>query len=358
MGRRYALPGAGGLGHLVVARDARAFDRAKARVGSRRLDRALADGAPAEDTPALALRARRLIALPCRRSIAESYRRIVRDADEGGSQSRARVAPSRGQVAVAGGELVRLARSLARPGPVAPRGVAQALLLLADGTGPLYNPGSDASLQECAASAIGNLAPSTIARPAQLPRSPDVTISFRPLERGDFQELGDWLAEPLVARWWHHAHQPAAVERDFGPSVDGSEATQIFITLAEGQPFGLIQRYRIDHYPEYREELSAVWPMPPGALGIDYLIGVPELRGRGLGSRMIAAFVKSSWEGLRDAPDFVAAVAAENRASWRALERAGFHRVAAGELTPDNPRHGRDHFVYHRRQHAGASAST
>ena len=39
-------------------------------------------------------------------------------------------------------------------------------------------------------------------------------------------------------------------------------------------------------------------------------------------------------------------VHAGNRASWRALERAGFTRVAAGELRPDNPRDSRDHYVY------------
>ena len=30
----------------------------------------------------------------------------------------------------------------------------------------------------------------------------------------------------------------------------------------------------------------------------------------------------------------------------RAVERAGFRRVAAGELTPDNPIDNRDHYVY------------
>ena len=37
---------------------------------------------------------------------------------------------------------------------------------------------------------------------------------------------------------------------------------------------------------------------------------------------------------------------AENRASWRALESAGFARVAEGELEPDNPADTRAHVVY------------
>ncbi len=39
-------------------------------------------------------------------------------------------------------------------------------------------------------------------------------------------------------------------------------------------------------------------------------------------------------------------VAAGNRASWRALERAGFTRIAAGPLPPDNPIDPPDHVVY------------
>jgi hypothetical protein len=42
----------------------------------------------------------------------------------------------------------------------------------------------------------------------------------------------------------------------------------------------------------------------------------------------------------------IRAVAAGNGASWRALERAGFHRVAEGELTPDNAADPPDHVVY------------
>ncbi len=71
-----------------------------------------------------------------------------------------------------------------------------------------------------------------------------MTVDLRPLARADFLLLGAWLAEPLVARWWHHDPRPAALERDFGPSVDGADPTEMFIATLHGQPFGLIQRYR------------------------------------------------------------------------------------------------------------------
>ena len=171
-------------------------------------------------------------------------------------------------------------------------------------------------------------------------------IGFRALRRDDFDLLARWLSEPLVARWWNHETSPDAVERDFGASVDGRDATELFVALLAGRPFGLIQRYPIAAYPEYLDELSQVCAVPPNALSIDYLIGDSELRGRGVGAAMIAAFVNACWASCPQASAIVVPVATGNLASWRALERAGFDRIAEGELEPDNPRDGRDHYVY------------
>lgn len=169
---------------------------------------------------------------------------------------------------------------------------------------------------------------------------------FRPLRRRDFPLLASWLAEPLVARWWNHETSPEAVERDFGPSVDGLDATEMFLACASDRPFALIQRYVISAYPDYVEELSSVCPVPSGALSVDYLIGDQQMRGRGLGAAMIAALVADSWAGCPQAHDVIVPVSAGNVASWRALEGAGFHRIAEGHLEPDNPCDPRDHYIY------------
>lgn len=169
---------------------------------------------------------------------------------------------------------------------------------------------------------------------------------FRSLRRDDFAVLRRWLAEPLVSRWWNHESTPEAVERDFGPSVDGRDATELFLACVSDRPFGLIQRYPIAAYEEYVAELSQVCPVPPGALSIDYLIGEPQLRGRHLGARMISALVAATWRSCPGADDIIVPVAAGNTASWRALERAGFARIAEGRMTPDNPVDPPDHYVY------------
>ncbi len=94
--------------------------------------------------------------------------------------------------------------------------------------------------------------------------------------------LARWLVEPLVARWWNHDPRPEALARDFGPSIDGEDPAEVCVALVDGVPFGLIQRYRIDDNPEYAAELAMVWPVPAGALSIDYLIGEPAVRGHGM----------------------------------------------------------------------------
>ena len=171
-------------------------------------------------------------------------------------------------------------------------------------------------------------------------------ITFVRLRRADFPLVAKWLSDPVVARWWNHETSLEAQEREFGPGIDGTEPTQVFLAWTDGHPFGLIQRYPIEAYPEYVDELSAICPQPSGAVSIDYLIGEPDSRGRGLGAAMIAAFVAESWAVYPAASAVVVAMHQANTASWRAVEKAGFRRVAAGELTPDNPVDDRDHYFY------------
>jgi aminoglycoside 6'-N-acetyltransferase len=170
--------------------------------------------------------------------------------------------------------------------------------------------------------------------------------TFRPLSRRDFPLLRAWLAEPHVARWWNHDASAAAVERDFGPSIDGADAAEILIARAQGREVGLLQRCRFADNPEYLEELAPLLAVPGAALSIDYFIGDPAALRRGIGTSMIRAAVAAIRRDHPAAPAIVVPVSAANVASWRVLERAGFRRVASGPLRPDNPVDGPAHFVY------------
>lgn len=162
-------------------------------------------------------------------------------------------------------------------------------------------------------------------------------ITFRRVTRDDFYLIGTWLAEPHVARWWNHEVSAEAVERDFGPSVDGAEPNQDHLVLLDGGPIGLIQYSRFSDYPEYRQELMPLMPIPDQAVSIDYLIGDPALIGRGLGTEMISRFAQWIWATDPEADAIVVAVNSANSASWKALLKAGFRVAARGDLEPDNP---------------------
>jgi hypothetical protein len=144
---------------VLVVGSPRLRDRLVARLSPRRLDRALAHGTSPESSAPLALRAQRLTEPEQRGSIARELRRIVRESHEARRPTLRRIMPSRTRVRDAREELIRLADTLEEPGPVTAGGVAQAWMLLTDGTGPLYNADSCTTLVAGAARALRELRP-------------------------------------------------------------------------------------------------------------------------------------------------------------------------------------------------------
>jgi hypothetical protein len=143
----------------------RARDRLIARWRSFALDRDLASGVPADESPALQVRARALLEPGTRRELGRSVRRILRRGSHpptiGG-----RVAVHRDAVAEAHDDLDLLARRLLDAAPVPVRGVAKARVLLSDGSSPLYWSRGEDALREQVRGAIEALGPGTPDEPA------------------------------------------------------------------------------------------------------------------------------------------------------------------------------------------------
>lgn len=175
-------------------------------------------------------------------------------------------------------------------------------------------------------------------------------LGFRRLAPRDFDMLGHWLAEPHVHRWWYQDHSAEAVEKEFGPIARGTdpaiEPGEDFVVTIDHKPIGLVQRYAFDQYPEDVDKLAELVEIPEDAYSIDYLIGDVTYTDRGFGPQMIAAIAADLWTARPRATCLIVPVHEHNRASWRALERAGFGRIARGDLPPDNPMDNTDHVVY------------
>jgi len=154
-------------------------------------------------------------------------------------------------------------------------------------------------------------------------------VSFRRLTDADLPTLHRWLNEPGVVRWWEGDDVSwDAVVRDYGSAA--TDPTEFYIASRAGRDVGWIQCYATADFAGEREVQA--WyaaGVSATAAGIDYLIGEPEDRGRGLGSSMIAAFVDEIvFARHPDWTEVCASPGEANVASWRALARAGFEFVA------------------------------
>jgi aminoglycoside 6'-N-acetyltransferase len=162
-------------------------------------------------------------------------------------------------------------------------------------------------------------------------------IAFRPCTRSDLPMVAGWQAEPHVARWWHRDADLAAVEARYQPCLDGSDPTELFILEAAGRPAGFFQHYLVADYPHWAAALRRTGQDVDSAAGIDYLIGEAALTGRGLGTVAIATFTRLVFTRYQALRLVAVAVSQDNTASWRALEKAGYSRCWAGELTSGDP---------------------
>jgi aminoglycoside 6'-N-acetyltransferase len=148
-------------------------------------------------------------------------------------------------------------------------------------------------------------------------------FTFRRLNDADLPLMHRWLNDPGVVQWWEGDDVSwEGVVRDYGST--NTDPVEHWIALADGEEAGWIQCYSSADDPEEAEKWWAAG-VDRSAAGIDYLLGDPEMRGKGLGSEMIRAFVDQVVFGMH--PEWSQACAAPfeaNVASWRALEKAGF----------------------------------
>jgi aminoglycoside 6'-N-acetyltransferase len=145
-------------------------------------------------------------------------------------------------------------------------------------------------------------------------------IDFEPLRREHLPLLRDWLERDHVRRWWREPEDSLA---HYEEALAGRDPTDNYLIVVDGRPIGMIQTYLVSDHPEWDEIVHA----GPGAAGVDLMIGEAKLTGRGLGPRILEQFARDVVFARPETQALVAAVDEDNRASWRAFDKAGFRHV-------------------------------
>ncbi len=151
-------------GDTLVARSATLREWVVSHVCARRLDLALAAGAPPEASAALALRAETLASAREQALLADRIDAVLHQAWQPAPPPGRAVVPVRRDHVLDSAEALRALRDQLRSASQVPvRGIARVVLLLEDGAGPLYRAGSrplrdavNQALEACSPAREGN----------------------------------------------------------------------------------------------------------------------------------------------------------------------------------------------------------
>jgi len=150
----------------------------------------------------------------------------------------------------------------------------------------------------------------------------EADLILRPLSRADFARVAGWLARPHVAAWWGTPLDLAGVEKEYGPSVDGTDPTEVFICSDGPTPIGLVQIYRLADNGAYERAVGV-----GNAAGVDLFVADAARLGLGVGPRLIGQALELAWAHYAEVTSAMAGPSVYNFRSHRAFEKAGFHAV-------------------------------
>jgi RimJ/RimL family protein N-acetyltransferase len=158
-------------------------------------------------------------------------------------------------------------------------------------------------------------------------------IAFRRLTHADLPRLHEWLRREHVDRWWQEGSWPyEKVAAEYGRYIEGADPTEPYLVLLDERPIGYIQAYRTADWPE----LAAVGTFPPGTAGVDLFIGEADLLYRGLGPRILTAFLREVVFADPEVPMCIIDPAVSNAAAIRAYEKTGYRYLRTVRMPGDS----------------------
>ncbi|MCK7613315.1 GNAT family N-acetyltransferase [Roseibium sediminicola] len=116
-------------------------------------------------------------------------------------------------------------------------------------------------------------------------------VSFRPVTSDDLPLLADWMARPHWRAWWGEPETELGYIRDM---LEGRDTTKPFIFQVDGSDSGYIQVWYVKDQqgPEVVTDYPWVVLLPKDAVGVDLSIADGKELSRGLGTKVLQAFVR------------------------------------------------------------------
>jgi RimJ/RimL family protein N-acetyltransferase len=158
-----------------------------------------------------------------------------------------------------------------------------------------------------------------------------MNIDFRPLRESDIAMLHEWIHRPHVMEWWGGEAGCSTVEETrskYLPRLAEDSHVKPYVALDSAGAIGFIQSYVAVRCGNgwWQDETD------PAVFGIDLFLAHGERLGQGIGTRMVATFVRKLFED-HAATRVQADPVPGNVRAIRCYEKAGF-RTLREIMTP------------------------
>ena len=108
------------------------------------------------------------------------------------------------------------------------------------------------------------------------------------------------------------------MEKEYGPCVDGTDPTEVFICSEGPLPVGLIQIYRLADNVAYERAVGV-----DNAAGVDLFVADAARLGQGMGPRLIGQALELAWAHYPEVASAMAGPSVHNVRSHRPSRRPG-----------------------------------